>query len=81
MEETIKAGWLNNYDGEKFAPKTIMHEIYNTSGVLMFKNLNSENNLGDASTPIYIQNGIFMAGDNIDDKINAAIYNVLNTPI
>lgn len=59
MAETINAGWLQNYDGSKFAPKTIINELYTPTGLLMCANLDANNNLGNSSQPIYIDNGQF----------------------
>ena len=59
MSEKVSAGWLTNYDGNKFAPKTIMNELYTPTGLLMCANLDANNNLGSANQPIYIDNGQF----------------------
>jgi hypothetical protein len=49
MAETINAGWLTNYDGSKFAPKTIMNELYTPTGLSMCANLDANNNLGSVN--------------------------------
>lgn len=41
MAETIKAGWLTDKDGNKFAPKTITSQIINGDGTLLTESLNA----------------------------------------
>lgn len=41
-EEKIDAGWLTNYDGQKFAPKTFFNEILTNTGMPLY-------NLGTAN--------------------------------
>ena len=59
MSEKVSAGWLTNYDGNKFAPKTFINELYTPTGLSMCANLDTNNNLGSANQPIYIDNGQF----------------------
>ena len=35
MSTTVKAGWLKDNEGNKFAPKTISSQVYNDDGVLL----------------------------------------------
>ena len=38
---TIKTGWLNDKNGEKFAPKTLISQVQDANGVLLEDKLNN----------------------------------------
>lgn len=64
MSETIKAGWLHDYNGNKFVPKTVVHEVVNTSGASIFSYTDANDDLGSSTKLIYIDNGIFKASSS-----------------
>lgn len=43
MAETMNYGWLQDYQGVKFAPKTLLPYIFNTDGVPIEQNLKLQN--------------------------------------
>ena len=64
MSEKVSAGWLTGYDGNKFAPKTFFQEVLNANGARIFANLDTNDDLGSATKPVYIDNGQFKACDD-----------------
>lgn len=73
MSTTIKTGWLNDKNGDKFAPKTLTSQVQTSDGVLLEDK---------------IQADIQAARVQVDDKLsdtsenpiqNKAVYNVLDT--
>lgn len=59
MSETINLGWLKDYTGTKFLPKTITTQLLNTKGTNVF----ISENIGSKTKPIYLNNGVFSACD------------------
>jgi hypothetical protein len=41
MSTTVKTGWLNDKNGEKFAPKTLISQVQDNDGVLLEDKLNN----------------------------------------
>lgn len=66
MTEKVSAGWLTNYDGNKFAPKTFFQEVLNANGARIFENLDTNDDLGSLTKPVYIDNGQFKACDDFN---------------
>ena len=44
MSTTIKTGWLNDKNGNKFAPKTLMSQVQTSDGVLIEDKINNDLN-------------------------------------
>lgn len=66
MSEKVSAGWLTGYDGNKFAPKTFFQEVLNANGARIFANLDTNDDLGSVTKPVYIDNGQFKACDDFN---------------
>lgn len=64
MSTTVKAGWLKDKDGNKFAPKTMASQVINNDGSLLTAQIDS--NLAELETSLK---------DYTDEKI-AALGNV-----
>lgn len=83
MAEQVSAGWLTGYDGNKFAPKTFFQEVLNANGARIFANLNTNDDLGSKTQPVYIDNGQFRACDDFNYNLeviesNGVVYIQLN---
>lgn len=64
MSTTVKAGWLKDKDGNKFAPKTMASQVINNDGSLLTAQIDSD--LAELETSLK---------DYTDEKI-AALGNV-----
>lgn len=42
MSTTIKTGWLNDKDGNKFAPKTLTSQVQTSDGILLEDKIQSD---------------------------------------
>ncbi len=75
--EKINTGWLKDYTGKKFAPKTLVTQVYNMDGSLFYSTI--EQKL--AKKPGYkTQNKFFILnqnGDSVQAGIGAEIFNDL----
>lgn len=68
----IKAGWLNDYDGNRFVPKTVIDEVLNANGTPIL----STGTLGSNNRFIYFNNGVFaVANTTIGSSSQPVYYN------
>lgn len=68
----IKAGWLNDYDGNRFVPKTVIDEVLNANGTQIL----STGTLGSNNRFIYFNNGVFaVANTTIGSSSQPVYYN------
>ena len=63
MSTTVKAGWLKDKDGNKFAPKTMASQIINNDGSLLTAQIDSDLAELEASLKEYTDEKIAGIGD------------------
>ncbi len=81
MAERINLGWLKDYTGVKFAPKTIASQIFNEDGTKFTDYINQQiESLSNSITNI--ENGdIIIENATIADKLNVGTIGDYNTPV
>lgn len=71
MSTTVKAGWLKDKDGNKFAPKTMASQIINNDGSLLTAQIDSDLAALEASLKEYTDEKIAGIG-NVGDANHSA---------
>lgn len=71
MSTTVKAGWLKDKDGNKFAPKTMASQVINNDGTLLTAQIDSDLANLEQSLKDYTDEQIAGIG-NVGDANHAA---------
>lgn len=84
MSTTIKTGWLNDKDGNKFAPKTLTSQVQTSDGILIEDKIQADLDAAKAeileNVSIPVDNALSSTSENpVQNKVLDAEFNAINT--